>query len=95
MKLRIILFPLLVAVGRVLVVAPVDEVWQDPAVEQRIEAGIRANRMSDAVVRCVGPDGSPLAKGQGRDQSDAPRIPVRREPIHAECVPDLGGEPAV
>jgi endo-1,4-beta-xylanase len=40
---------------------PYETLWQDPAVEQRIAAGIRANRMSDAVVRCLGPDGAPLA----------------------------------
>lgn len=40
---------------------PLDDLWKNPAIEQRIESGIRTNRMSDAVVRCVGPDGAPLA----------------------------------
>lgn len=39
--------------------SPFDDLWRNPAVEQRIAAGIQANRMSDAVVRCIGPDGTP------------------------------------
>jgi GH35 family endo-1,4-beta-xylanase len=38
-----------------------DALWQNPALEQRIAGDIRAHRMSDAVVRCVGADGAPLA----------------------------------
>lgn len=34
--------------------------WNDPAVEKRIVTGIRENRMSEAVVRCLGADGVPL-----------------------------------
>lgn len=39
--------------------SPLDDLWRNPAVEQRIAAGIHANRMSDAVVKCIGPDGTP------------------------------------
>lgn len=37
-----------------------DALWSDPALEQRITDGIRRHRMSEATVRCVGPDGGPL-----------------------------------
>ena len=45
---------------------PLEKLWQDPAIEQRITAGIQANRMSAAVVKCVGPDGAPLANATVR-----------------------------
>lgn len=45
--------------GLSMAASPLDDLWNAPAVEQRITAGIRAHRMSDAVVKCIGPDGRP------------------------------------
>ncbi len=37
-----------------------DDLWKDPVVEQRIESGIRSNRMGSVVLRFAGADGRPL-----------------------------------
>lgn len=41
-----------------------ETLWQDPLLEQRIERDIRAYRMSDAVVRCLAPGGTPMPHAQ-------------------------------
>ncbi|MEI7533536.1 MAG: endo-1,4-beta-xylanase [Verrucomicrobiae bacterium] len=40
--------------------ATLDELWQNPAVEQRIADGIRMNRMDEVVLKFIGADGLPL-----------------------------------
>lgn len=61
MKKQLLLLSPLLMFGGLNAATPLDDLWKNPAIEQRIESGIRTNRMSDAVVRCVGPDGAPLA----------------------------------
>ena len=39
--------------------ADYDALWQEPALEQRIERDIRTYRMSNVVVRCLAPGGTP------------------------------------
>jgi GH35 family endo-1,4-beta-xylanase len=40
--------------------ASLEELWQNPAVEQRIADGIRTNRMDEVVLNLTGGDGAPL-----------------------------------
>ena len=40
--------------------SPLDDLWKDPAVESRIAAGIRANRMGDVVLTLTDAAGQPL-----------------------------------
>ena len=54
------LLPLLLFALPAFAATAYDALWQDPALEQRIAGDIRAHRMSDAVVKCIGPDGAPL-----------------------------------
>ena len=61
MKTEILASIALLVTGASLPATPAYEArWTDPLVETRIADGIRANRMNDAVVRCIGPDGAPL-----------------------------------
>ncbi len=54
------LLPLLLFALPAFAATAYDALWQDPAIEQRIAGDIRAHRMSDAVVKCIGPDDAPL-----------------------------------
>ena len=54
------LLPLLLFALPAFAATAYDALWQDPALEQRIAGDIRAHRMSDAVVKCIGPDDAPL-----------------------------------
>jgi GH35 family endo-1,4-beta-xylanase len=63
MKIRITPLALLLGWFPPLAIAaePLDALWANPAVEKRIDSGIRTNRMSAAVVTCVDAQGLPLA----------------------------------
>jgi len=56
-----LLFPALLLLSALDIKAsPMDELWQNPDVEQRIADGIRTNRMSDVVLKFTGASGIAL-----------------------------------
>ena len=61
MKRHLLLIPGLILMSALgLNAATLDELWQNPAVEQRIADGIRTNRMDNVVLKITGADGLPL-----------------------------------
>jgi GH35 family endo-1,4-beta-xylanase len=66
MKPQYLSLALLLMTGLGGTASPLDELWQNPEVEKRIESGIRANRMSDVVLSFTGADGQRLTNVTAR-----------------------------